>query len=293
MKKGSRFSGVKRSSERIYSIIVISLFLLFLPSAVLASSAAKEVKEGNSFYKQKKYDDALEKYSSAQTELPDSDIVNFNIGTAMYKKGQFNEAFDAFTRALNTEDREIEEKAIYNMANTKYQLGRQQIETDSNSAVASYRESLDYYKRAIELNENDKNAKYNHELVEKQLKILLDKIKKQPPQEQDDQEGDGEEKKDSQEPQSSEETQDGSQAEQNQPQAQEAEDEETDSKEGREEIAGEEGTAVEGEPENGEGEAQEMSSEEARMLLEAFGQEEAREEMKKGRSRSKGVLKDW
>ena len=279
--------------KKIYSLTLISFLLLFLPSAVLASSAAQEVKEGNSLYEQEKYDDALEKYSSAQTELPESDIVNFNIGTAMYKKGQYNEAFDAFTRALNTEDREIEEKAIFNMANSKYQLGIQQTETDLNSAVPLYRESLDYYKRAIELNEKDKDAKYNHELVERQLKILLDKIKNQPPPEQDDQEGDSEDKKESQESESSEETQDGGQEQQDPQQSQEAGDEETDSTEGQEEMAGDEGTEEEGKPMNGDGEAREMSPEEARMLLEAYGQEEAREEMKKGRSRSRGVLKDW
>jgi len=279
--------------KKIYSLTLISLFLLFLPSAVPAASVSKGISEGNSFYNEGKYDEAIEKYNEAMEESPDSDIANYNSGAAFYKKGQFNEAFNAFTRALNTEDLEIEEKAIYNMANSKYQLGIQQTETDVNSAVALYRESLDYYKRAIELNENDKDAKYNHELVERQLKILLDKIKNQPPQEQDDQEQDGEENKDSQEPQSSDETQDGSQAEQDQQSGQEAEDEETDSTEGREEITGEEGTAEEGEPENGEGEAQEMSPEEARMLLEAYGQEEAREEMKKGRSQYKGVLKNW
>ncbi|HDK81637.1 MAG TPA: tetratricopeptide repeat protein, partial [Nitrospirae bacterium] len=169
--------------NKIYSIIVISFSLLFLSSAVLASSAAKEVKEGNHLYKQKKYDDALGKYSSAKTELPDSDIINFNIGAAMYKKGDFQNAVEAFTRALVTEDKELEARANYNIANSKYSLANLKINTDPSGAASLYREALDYYKRAIELNQDDTEAKYNHELVEKKLKVLLDRLKNQPEKE--------------------------------------------------------------------------------------------------------------
>jgi len=46
-------------------------------------------------------------------------------------------------------------------------------------AINFYREALDYYKRSIDLNPHEINAKYNHEFVEKELKALLDKLKHQ------------------------------------------------------------------------------------------------------------------
>ncbi|MCK5504413.1 MAG: hypothetical protein KAJ10_04590, partial [Thermodesulfovibrionia bacterium] len=75
---------------------------------------------------------------------------------------------------------------------------------------------------------------------------------------------------------------------------QESDDRGNESSGDREEAAGEEGAETEGRAENsGEG-AREMSPEEARMMLEAYGQEEGREGMKKpGRRRFKGVLRDW
>ncbi|MFV1975066.1 MAG: tetratricopeptide repeat protein [Candidatus Scalindua sp.] len=266
---------------------------MFFSSQVFASSVSKSVDEGNKLYNQGKYDEAIEKYSEARDESPDSDIVNFNLGTALYKKGQYTGAIEAFTRALNTEEREIEMKAIYNMANSKYQLGSRQANTDLNGAIALYRESLDYYKRAIELNESERDAKYNHELVEKQLKILLDRLKNQPPMQEEDQEQDKQDKDDQKAGSQSNQDRKGEE-QQNQQQEQEAEQKEAESAEDQEKTAGKEGEETEGQPESREEEEQKMSPEEARMLLEAYGQEEGREEMKKsGRRYYKGALKDW
>jgi Ca-activated chloride channel family protein len=277
--------------KKLIIYILFCLTLVIFSSNISASSVPGGVDEGNKLYEQGKYDEAVEKYSEARNESPDSDIANFNLGAARYKKGQYREAIEAFTRALNTEDREIEEKAVYNMANSKYQLGSGQAEKDLNTAVALYREALDYYKRAMEIDEDDRDAKYNHELVERQLKVLLDRLKNQPPGQQDKDQDKGD-KKASQESGADREKQ--GEEQQGQQQGQESDDRGNESSGDREEAAGEEGTETEGRAENsGEG-AREMSPEEARMMLEAYGQEEGREGMKKrGRRLYKGVFKDW
>jgi Ca-activated chloride channel family protein len=270
--------------KKILLITTCCLFCLLPTFTAEAASAAKEVKEGNRLYKQEKYDDALAKYSSARTELPDSDIVNFNIGTAMYKKGDFQNAVDAFTRALVTEDKELEAGANFNIANSKYRLGNLKINTDLSGAVSFYREALDYYKRTIELKQDDTEAKYNHELVERKLKVLLDRMKNQPEQKdqkQDKQDKDGKEG-------NSQSAAVKDQKEKKEAGEQEAQAQQSDSEK---EAKKEEGQAAE--TASGE-ETNKMSPEEARMLLEAYGQEEAGDRMKRHKGAYfPGVQKDW
>jgi tetratricopeptide (TPR) repeat protein len=256
--------------------------MILLSSTVQAASVAREIKEGNRLYKQGKYDRALEKYQAAIEASPDSDIANFNLGAALYKNKQYQESIEAFTRALNTEDPTIEADAVYNIANAKYKLGSQLINTDLNTAVNLYREALDYYKRAIELNENNNDAKYNHELVERELKVLLNKLKNQPPPQQQ-RPRDKSQNKDKQEEQ--------------QPQTGPGEgDKKEQQLASKENIDDKPGENVK--PQQNiiqyKNETQKMSPEEARMLLETFGKEEALEMLQKGK---KGyypeVLKDW
>ncbi len=266
--------------RKLFLYILFCTCLVLMVAPVDAFSISKEIKEGNRLYDEGKYEEAIEKYNEAKAESPDMDIVNFNLGDALYKSGQYQESVDAFTRALNTEDPEIEADAIYNIANTKYKLGSTLLNTDLNSAADHYREALDYYKRAIEINEHNSSAKFNHELVERELKVLLDKIKNQPEQQQD---KDGEEKKE--EKQQSDEKSDENKKEEQQ----EAENEQKQTGDHSPEKQQEEESA--GQPEEKEGE---MTPEEARMLLDAFGEEEALENLKKQKSGYyPDVVKDW
>lgn len=273
--------------KNVFACTFLSLCLLILHSPAQASSAADEIKEGNRLYKEKKYDKAIEQYTAAKEISPDSDIANFNLGAALYKKGQYGESIDAFTKALNTEDQKIESDAIYNIANAKYRLGGVTADKDLNSAVNLYRESLDYYKRAIELDENNKDAKYNHELVERELKVLLDKLKNQPQQDQQNQDQGQEDKKGDQQSK----THSGEDKEEKKEQGKK--DEQSAEKEYQEDT-GSENPEQQQDSAPAEKKTQEMSPEEARMLLDAYGEEEAMDNIKKIK---KGyypeVLKDW
>lgn len=277
--------------KQLFNCLVILLILLSAGQA-FPDSVAEDVNEGNRLFNKEKLDEAIEHYSQARVESPDSDIVNFNLGTAQYKKGQYQEAINSFTNALQTDDKKLEAKATYNLANSKYKLGSLQSDGDLNSAASLYREALDYYKRSIELNTKDKDARHNHEIVEKQLKILLDRMKNQQQeqnQEQDEnQEGEeqksqsdgskkGQNRKQGDDKQKAGKDEAGEQQEHGESQTDSGEfsDETEHDREGREETAG-------------------MSPEEAHMLLESYGQEEAREQVNtQMRGRYKGVLKDW
>ena len=161
-----------------YTLCTI-LFFMALSDVCFAGSAQRSVKKGNSFYQKGKYDEALKYYNEAALDEPDSEVVNFNIGTALYRKQDYERAIETFNKALLSDNPDIEQKAAYNIGNCKFRLGKLKENTDIAAAVNFYRQALDYYKRAIELNQDNADAKYNHEFVERELKILLDKLKQQ------------------------------------------------------------------------------------------------------------------
>lgn len=278
---------------------MIHVCLAVLAVTAAAASISKSIEQGNRYYKQGAYDEALAAYQEAVEADPDAYIGQFNLGTALYRKGQYQEAIEAFTRVLNTEDRDLEGKALYNIANSRYRFGSRQAATDMNAAAANYRDALEYYKRAIELNPADRDARYNHELVQRQLRELLEKMKNQPPQQNKNQEqGKGEDK---------------GQAEQDMPQQsrdtsgqQDRNDygQEPAKEKGRDEdVAAKQAQAAEGQDKDknkrdmqsraADDKAEKMTPEEAQMLLDAYGQEEGRELMKNARHRDYRILKNW
>lgn len=170
-------------------LIFFITFLSFIPVVAHAASETRLVSEGNRLFAEEKYDEALEKYNQAIVESPDSDILQFNRGLAEYRKEDYAAALGSFTKALLTDDAGLESAANYNIANTKYKLGRLKENTDLSTAISLFREALSFYKRAIELNEKDRQAKFNHEFVEKKIKHLLDKLKEQQENQQQKQQG--------------------------------------------------------------------------------------------------------
>lgn len=277
-------------------LISLSVFAAVNSTCFAATGAKKNVKKANRLYKQGKLDEALQKYNDASVALPDSDIVNFNMGAAFYKKEDYQKAVDSFTKALTSEDKKLEADALYNLGNCRYKLGKLKENTDLSATVGLLRESLDYYKRAVELDQKNTDARFNHEFVERELKVLLDKLKqqqssadKQKEQEQQEEQKQGtcpagkEQGKEDKEKEESAKTQEQQELE----------------KEGKEEQSQlgekqqEEQAATE-EPKQEE-QGKELSEEGARALLERYGRDEASPDYMDRRTRGyeSEVLKDW
>lgn len=289
--------------------ICLFFYSLFTPLAFAADSA-KIVSGANKLYDAGKYDEALRSYNEAIAEDPDSYAINFNIGTAYFKKGEYEKAISAFEKALISSDKYLESKANFNIGNSKYKLGKLKENTDLSNTVKLLREALDYYKRAIELDLKDSDAKLNHELVEKELKVLLDKLKQQQKnkdtqKQQNEKQGEKEQQqqtaskgeKEPQEQQKQREKQaeaqkqnnkTENQKEQGQTPAQEAQMNKTQG-ENKEQTPGSNETA------SMQKDSQEMSAQEAKMLLDGYRQEEnAKGEIKDTtRGYPADVLKDW
>ena len=119
-------------------------------------------------YEKRNYDDAVREYNSTLFMHRDSGMLNYNIGAAIYKKGDYRKAAEYFSKAAIKGDNDLKQKAQYNLGNCLYRTGQQ--EKDIDDAARLYRKALDHYNKAIAFNTRDEDAKFNKDLVERRLK---------------------------------------------------------------------------------------------------------------------------
>jgi len=179
---------MKKALLILLGIILVALWA----SPATADSARNQVMQGNKLYQEGKFDEALGKYREAQIEAPELSEAFYNIGDAYYRKKEYEKAIENFSQSLATQNPKLESMANYNIGNCKYRMGESKALTDLKQAVDIYREALDYYKRAIELDPENLDARFNHELIELKIKELLSKQKEQ----QDKQKGESKDQND-------------------------------------------------------------------------------------------------
>jgi Ca-activated chloride channel family protein len=248
--------------------------------------ASDNNEEGVQLYNEEKHDEAISKFTDAQSYVPESQSLNFNIANTHYKTGKFPEAEKSFKDAMKTKDNTLKSKANYNIGNTMYKQGK-------------FKEALDFYKKAIGLTEKgnmkDKetasireDAKYNYEFVQKKMEEMQkEQQERQDQEEQEDQEKDKQEQQEQQEQEKQEQQQeqqekDKQQSEEKDPDQQKQQDEQ--SKGGKNEQKQEPPQENEmEEPPPLPHEKREMTKEEAERILEAMKQAEmaARNEKEK------------
>jgi tetratricopeptide (TPR) repeat protein len=238
------------------------IVLLFLVSAVpvLASKASDAVSKGNEAFREGDFKEALEQYQIAETEMPESPKLDYNIAGVQHSEGKYEEAIERYTRALNSTDMEIETNAYYNLGNTYFRM------EDYQNAITSYQEALDN-------NPDFTEAKINLELARKRLKEQMK------PQEQEQQEQ--QQQQEQQEQEKQEEKEDEQKQEQQQQQSQQQ-----DNKDKQEQ---------QDQQQQSQPQEQKMSKEDAERILNALRDDERDIQKKIRRQAASGDYqgKDW
>ena len=166
-------------------IFFASISLVF---NAFSQSEKKSIREGNREYRKGNFIDSEISYRSALEENPSSFKGNFNLGDAMYKQENFEEATKIFEElsALNLSPKEKAE-IFHNLGNSYFKQEK-------------YPESVEAYKNALRNYPDDMETKYN--LAQAQRKLV------QQQQQQNNQgEGENEENKDKKENQENKENQ--------------------------------------------------------------------------------------
>ena len=83
------------------------IMLVVVSGLALTAAAANYVdlvKKGNDAFKTGDYKKALELYHNAETDLPESPELQYNMAGALYQEGGYEQAVDKYQKALNTQD---------------------------------------------------------------------------------------------------------------------------------------------------------------------------------------------
>jgi tetratricopeptide (TPR) repeat protein len=137
------------------AVLVAGLLGFNVPAR--ADSFRKEISKGNEAYKEKNFDRAAGHYRSAEIDKPGSPVAAYNLGTALVGGKNYEEALRKLTAASEKLAGVEKAKAYYNIGNALF-------------GAEKYQEAVGAYKKTLEIDPLDRDAKYNLELALRKLK---------------------------------------------------------------------------------------------------------------------------
>jgi len=178
-----------RDRLRNAASMLLILFAIAFSSNAQAKSPAGLVNEGNKSYNAGQYDKAISSYDEALKDAPDAPYAYFDKGAALYKKGDYAGASEAFSQAAQkTKDSAFEAKSRFNQGNSDFKQAETLKEKDLDKALEKCTNSINRYRDAINLDPDLKEAAENIEMVRLDMKNILDQINKQKESQKDEQE---------------------------------------------------------------------------------------------------------
>ena len=130
--------------------VLFKFFLLFFVSISIGADKGIDHYNNNEFEKARQY------YESILIDRNDDPAANFGLGSTAFQQQDYATAMKGFETALGTDNDKLKSSAYYNMANILAQNKRLE-------------ESLAFFRKSLELNPSDLDAKINYELIKFQL----------------------------------------------------------------------------------------------------------------------------
>lgn len=290
-------------------LFLLALLVVTAPLTAGQNKVRRINGEGNKLYTEEQWADALAQYTAANEIDPENPVLHYNLGNALYRINDLEQAVTHYTAAAASEDQELARRARFNLGNTWFRNAEALEGTGDwegrNKALA---QSIGHWQSVLTEEPGNRDAKLN-------LELALKKLQEEPPenQQQQDQEGEqDEQEKDQQEEQDQQQDQEGEQGEEEQDQQQQKEgeqeqdqqEEQPQSGEEKEEDQEQQGETQQPQPgeeqeqQAGEEQAEQMriSPEEAQRILDALRDEELEEQrrqMAERKGKGGSAEKDW
>jgi len=181
-------SAVRRVLPGAAALSALLLLLPLHPAQASATSAAKAYADGN-------FIAAEQAYATAAQRNPKAPLLQYNLGTAAYRAGQFPEAAAAFRASLqgaqSADAKRLteQENTYYDLGNTLYRSGQKTEQSSPEQTIQTWTQAVKAYDAALQLRASDADSKFNRELVMRKLEELKRKQSQQNPQNKQNQSG--------------------------------------------------------------------------------------------------------
>jgi Ca-activated chloride channel homolog len=177
-------------------MILLVLILCGGMTQALAAAGAGDVAHGNDFYRQGKFKEAAEHYARALEQSPSEVKIEYNLGAAAYKAGDYDSAVEYFQKGLLTDDDKLVRDVHFNMGDAYYRSGMDKKDKDIQAAIKQLEKSLGSFEKVRALDLKDKEAAENYEFVKKELERLKEQQKEQEQQQKQQQQKQDQQKQD-------------------------------------------------------------------------------------------------
>jgi tetratricopeptide (TPR) repeat protein len=160
--------------------IFLSIIILTGGLQLFAQRENAQIRAGNENYAFKKYGNAEVCYQKALERNPESFEATFNLGDAFYKQKKYKEAIEKYSSLTKTEkDKSKLARLYYNIANSEFKQTEELLKNQKlDEAIKQIDKSIASYKKSMLNNPKDKEVKYNYSYA-KFLKKQLEQQKKQ------------------------------------------------------------------------------------------------------------------
>jgi len=138
-------------------MVMAAALWMVLSGSASAQSVRSLISDGNSAYREHRYDEAETRYREALEEDRALLPGHFNLGNALERQGKYQEALRQFEIAeASAQETGTKAHARYNKGNALFNAGQ-------------YREAADAFVESLKLNPEDEDAKFNLSLALKKL----------------------------------------------------------------------------------------------------------------------------
>lgn len=165
---------------------VLGLVILFAGCDQVCSTTSRGIKA----FQKENYEEAAANFEKAVAKDSESDLLNYNLGTALCKNGEFDKAKDHLQKALLSENPDLRKSAHYNLGNTHYKSGMEKKDTEIGEAIGDLEQAKQHFESTLAIDPEDEDAKANLEVVKEKIEELK-KLQQQQKEKQGKQGGQG------------------------------------------------------------------------------------------------------